>query len=182
MRAVAPDVLEEALNKIYTTIAKLKIQLLSSDDYRFYAREEVLNTHRDYLVNLIEDESIEQSVKDLAIRLIILIGNLRSSGEDYLVAYNLIAKYDMKVNLNAEISMNRCFHQANKMSSKCSFKVNEVGSSEVTIIHQISQGDLQEKHTFFGFDENYAYLDISDIGILKVGLSDNALLSPGIVY
>ena len=111
--------------------------MIPATDYRFYVRENVLDEHRDYLANLIEDEKTEQKVKELALRLIILIGNLRSSGEDYLVAYNLIVRHQITINLNAELSMNECFQQksASKTSQSVSFRVNDLSSSKVGVLH-----------------------------------------------
>ena len=131
LKQAAPEVLEEALVKIYHTTTALSMhtrasqpgtnghlggasfqkgtQSIASGHFQFYAREEILDEHRNYLVELVNDDTTQQNVKEVALRLIIVIGNLRSSGEDYLVAYNLISRHQLKVNLNAELSMNPGF-------------------------------------------------------------------------
>lgn len=71
--------------------------------------EEVLNDQRDFLVSLVEDHSVSTTIRDLAIRLIILIGNIRESGEDYLVAFNLIHSQNLKINLYHEMRHSLAF-------------------------------------------------------------------------
>ena len=172
LKKVAPEVLEDALMRIYQTIFKLKSHLISTDDYKFYAREEILNEHRNYLVDLINEEGTEQKIKELALRLIILIGNLRSSGEDFLVAYNLIVGHQLSINLNAELSMNRCFNQKSdsQSSQSASFRLNERSSSKVVLFLGQEYKFQKEQVVGLAFDEKFAFIDIKDDGILKIGL------------
>lgn len=76
-----------------------------SEEYRL-AHEEVLNQQRDFLISLVEDDNTNTKIKDLALKLIILIGNIRASGEDYLIALNLINKYSLTTNLFNELEHN----------------------------------------------------------------------------
>ena len=172
LRTLAPAVLNKALKKIYSTLVKIKVQLIDSDDYKFYAREETLNNHREYLVTIIEDEKVEQDTKDIAVKLIVLIGNLRASGEDYLVAYNLISKYQMTVNLNAELSQCSCFEQKSGLQdeSQTRFRLNTKNSSEVVVLHQTDQPDSFINLSTMAFDEQYAYIDCLSIGMFKIGI------------
>lgn len=132
----APEILEKALKKIYSTITQLKSGLLEASDYKFYAREEILNRHRDYLTKLARSEKSSQAVKELAIRLVVVIGNLRSSGEDYLVAYNLISEGSLKINLDAELSLNPHFHGSLASTDQQdgeAFKFNSKDSQEIEV-------------------------------------------------
>ena len=183
LRSVSPEILEQALRKIYTTVAKFKTQLVASDEYQFYTREEILNNHRGYLVGIIKDEGVSQDCKDLALRLILLIGNLRSSGEDYLVVYNLIQKYQMRINLNAEILLNSCFQGKEKVQNGkvASFKVNSSSSHSVTLLFEPQKSILVQKQVIFAFEPDYAYLFIKDSGLSKVGLTGAKHVSSGIV-
>ena len=172
LRKIAPEVLEDALMRIYQTIFKLKSHLISTDDYKFYAREEILNEHRSYLVDLINEEGTEQKIKELALRLIILIGNLRSSGEDFLVAYNLIVRHQLSINLNVELSMNRCFNQKSDSQSNqsASFRLNERSSSKVVLFLGQEYQFQTNQVVGLAFDEKFAFIDIKDDGILRIGL------------
>lgn len=184
LRTLAPAVLNKALKKIFSTLMKIKTDLINSDNYRFYTREETLNNHREYLVSIIEDANVEQNTKDIALKLIVLIGNLRTSGEDYLVAYNLISKYDMTINLSSElsqaISSNQMSGSENKAQSK--FSVNTSSSSEVIVLHQPDETHSFVNYSSMVFDEKYLYLDCISHGMYKIGISDAVNVSPGIVY
>ena len=78
----SPTILENALKNIYSVMVQLKSELIESNEYQFYEREQVLNRHRDYLIKLIKSkQKISGNVKDLALRILIIIGNIRESGE-----------------------------------------------------------------------------------------------------
>ena len=78
----SPTILENVLKNIYSIMVQLKSELIESNEYQFYEREQVLNRHRDYLIKLIKSkQKISGNVKDLALRILIIIGNIRESRE-----------------------------------------------------------------------------------------------------
>lgn len=92
--------------------------------------EEILNDQRDFLSSLVEDHSVSATIRELAIRLIVLIGNIRESGEDYLVAFNLIHSQNMNINLYHEMKHSLAFEdqkdeEENKVEA--TFKVQTNG-------------------------------------------------------
>ena len=93
-------------------MVQLKSELIESNECQFYEKEQVLSSHRDYLIGLIKSkQKISGNVKDLALRILIIIGNIRESGEDYLIAYNLIRENDMRISLDVELHLNRYFQE-----------------------------------------------------------------------
>ena len=183
LKQAAPQVLEKAMHNIYAAMIKLKTGLLSPDDYKFYAREQILNRHRDYLVNIIKDENASQVSKDLAIRLVIIIGNLRSSGEDYLVAYNLIKMMNLTINLDSELSLNKYFQsEESQEGSKETFKIDNKGSREVELMTGIGTDPTKYNQTLFTFDEKYAFVYNSYAGLFKYGLKNTPTTKAGLNY
>lgn len=75
-------------------------------DYEFFdTTEELLNNQRDFLVELATDQSSPKLIRELSVKIILLIGNIRESGEDLLVVYNLIKEQNINVNLYNELNL-----------------------------------------------------------------------------
>jgi hypothetical protein len=180
---IAPNILEKCLKKIYDTMTQLKSGMLDSDDYAFYAREEIMDRHRDYLVKLATSDKYTKKVKEMAIRLIIVSGNFRSSGEDYLVAYNLISDQNLTLNIDSELSLNKYFQEglvSSDSSEASSFKVNMKGSQEVEIVMGLNNDVNKNTFSRFAFEKNYIYIYNQNAGFFKFGLKQSLTSSPGI--
>lgn len=183
LKQSAPHVLENALQNIYGAMLKLKAGLIKPNDYKFFAREQILNRHRDYLVTLIQDETASQSVRDLAVKLVLIIGNLRCSGEDYLMAYNLIKTYNLTVNLDAELSLNKFFQSENSQEGlKESFKVNTKESKDVELMSGIGNDPTRYNFTQLSFDDRHMYLYNSYSGLYKYGIKATQTTKAGLKY
>lgn len=185
LSTVAPAVLEKALRNIYSSLTQLKTGLFNSNDYKFFAREEILTRHRDYLVKLFNDKFTSVGIKEMCIRLIVLIGNLRESGEDYLVVYNLIKENAMRLNIDPEISLNNYFQDSSRdsqNSEKIEFKINEKNSREIEFFTGSEIDPNQNNSTSFAFDKDYIYLDNVYTGMFKIAHKKSIILSPGMVY
>ena len=181
----APKILEKALKKIYSTIVQLRTSLFETTDYKFYAREEILNRHRDYLVKIFNSERTSQSIKELIIRLIIIIGNLRSSGEDYLIAYNMIAEASLKLNLDAELSLNKHFQESLTISEAKdvpAYKINENNHREIEILTGLEIDINYENYSRFAFDKKHIYIFNRCAGMFKIGLNQTITSTPGYLF
>lgn len=66
--------------------------------------ESTLNDQRSFLICLIEDTQICKEIKGLAIRIIVLFGKVRASGEDLLIAVNLINQHKLGLDLSNELN------------------------------------------------------------------------------
>ena len=183
-------------------------QILEANNYRFYEREKSLNEYRDYLVKLIEEKDAKQSVRDLALRLLILIANLRESGEDYLTAYNLIVKHQMKIDLRSELIVNsdlaQCVQKPKEEEEKTdeSLEQPEVReeftleqkpegfkycqASEVISIRELKESiddiDNCNEKLKFAFSDDCIYVDIAYEGIYKFGFKESTQTIPGKLY
>jgi hypothetical protein len=185
LSSVAPAVLEKAMRNVYASLTQLKTGLFGTDDYKFFAREEILTRHRDYLIKLFNDKFTSVGVKEMCIRLIILIGNLRESGEDYLVAYNLIKENALRLNIDPEISLNSYFQEssgASQSSNSIEFKINEKNSREIEFFTGSDIDPNQNTSTSFAFDKDYIYLDNIYTGMFRIAHKKSIILNPGMVY
>ena len=66
--------------------------------------ESTLNDQRKFLISLVNDDKIANEIKDVAIKIIVLFGKVRASGEDLLIAVNLINKHKSGLNLTNELN------------------------------------------------------------------------------
>ena len=101
----SPNVLMSSLKSLYQSFITSDCEqrrIVSSID--FYAEEELFNEVRTYLISLLEDKNAPPKVQEVCLKLILLIGNARGSGEDYLIVYNLIDQHGFDFNLDPEIS------------------------------------------------------------------------------
>ena len=181
--SIGSTILENALKNIYSVMIQLKTGLSDRNDYKFYAKESILNNHRDYLVNLIHNKDSSSEVKSLALKLVVLIGNLRESGEDYLCAYNLVKQYDLRLNLDAELALNKHFqdHSSNSIENyKPQFQLNEKNSKEIELLSGLGYEPNINYQTDIGFDDKYIYLFSNNCGLFKIGLKNTTTTKAGL--
>ena len=104
---------------------KIKTGLFKEFLYQYLNNtEEILNSLRDFLIECAADDSKNKSIRDLSVKIIILIGNLRESGEDLLTAYNLIKDYQMSINVRNELGLIVENQQTSKETDDLEFKKN----------------------------------------------------------
>lgn len=182
---LSPSILENALKNIYSVLVQLKSGLLKTEDYKFYEREQVFNRHRDYLVELVKSDKVSDVIKQYAVKILIVIGNLRESGEDYLIAFNLIRQNDLKVNIDAEICQNQYFQElgsSNTQEIVSKFKLLENESTEVEFMTGIGTDPNVREHTHFTFDDKYVYLWNHNTGLFKIGMKSTTSTKRGLIY
>lgn len=78
----------------------------------FNTHESFINDQRDFLVSLIEDPDVSLTTKEISAKIILLLGNTRASGEDLLVAFNLIKTQNLSINVYNELSVNNILNEA----------------------------------------------------------------------
>ena len=182
---LSPSILENALKNIYSVLIQLKSGLLKTDDYKFYEREQIFNRHRDYLVELVKSDKISDAIKQYAVKILIVIGNLRESGEDYLIAFNLIRQNNLKVNIDAELSQNIYFQELGSSNTEeiaRKFKLLENESTEVEFMTGIGNDPNVNSHTNFTFDDKYVYLWNYNTGLFKIGMKSTISTKRGLIY
>ena len=120
--------------------------------------EEILNNLRDFLVECAIDESCEKPIRDLSVKIIILIGNLRESGEDFLIAFNLIKDYQIDVNLRNELGIITESQGIDDENTDSDFKMITEDSDSIHMISSSYTIPYTQDYSSIVFDENYAYI------------------------
>ena len=90
-----------------------------------------ITEQRDFLVSLVKDDTINSTIKELAIRIILLFGYLRESGEDYLVAFNLLHDFPVKINISNELSRSYLSDTTNAEENKDAPDIKMEGELEI---------------------------------------------------
>ena len=165
---------------------QLKSGLIESNQYQFYEREQVFDKHRDYLIKLIKSkQKISGNVKDLSLRILIIIGNIRESGENYLIAYNLIRENYMKISLDVELHLNRYFQEtasSHSDESATKLRLEEKDSKEVEFMTGFGSDPSIYNQTDFAFNDRYAYLLNYSQGLFQFGLKKTVTTKKGLNY
>ncbi|CAI2362161.1 unnamed protein product [Moneuplotes crassus] len=179
-----PKVQEGALKLFYSSILEQKFKDIDPNTYEFYSREQILNKTMNYLTKFAEAEESSKQIKELVVRLIIMIGNIRQSGEDYLVAFNIIMTHSLKMNLYPELSMNPYLQsiqeKVDSNEKKSLFTLNDKKCEEVEIYAGADGNIDSKKHTRLSFGQKFMYL--YQDGIYKIGYQKSPNSLPGIVY
>jgi hypothetical protein len=152
--------LENSMKEIYTILARVNTGLLKSDNYQFFAHKEILNRHRDFLVSLVEDQNTPLQLKELAVKIILLVGNLRKSGEDYIIVYNLIRNHQLNVNVYSELALTKHLHEEEKDTKEngLKFKMNEEARKEVEILIGLDADPYKNNYTSMTHDKDHVYI------------------------
>ena len=173
-----PKLLYTSLKSLYQSFVTIECENrrnVTSFDY--YCEEELFNEIRTYLVSLLSDRNSTDEVKEICIKLILLIGNIRGSGEDFLVAYNLINKHGYDFNIDAELSqckfVESSSHSLSEGEADDRLKVSYEGSRSA---HILKGGDIDfDFNTYLNmaFDSHFIYLYDQEKGLFKFGASDS---------
>ena len=188
---VSSDAQEKALQRFYTSVYHKEPRNFNPSSAEFYAREDKLNQYMNFFTHLLDSEGTSETVKELAIRLILLVANIRKSGEDYLVAYNYISSRNWKINLHAELSLNPYLKGIDieepeskpiVIEPEGDFEINFDDSRKFKMDNPTDHELNFATRCSFAFAEDYFYLFIRNNGIVKIGYRDTGGVSAGRVY
>jgi hypothetical protein len=180
-----PSFLVSSLRSLYqsfiTTPCEMKRNVSKFD---FYAEEELFNEFRTFMVKLIENKNSTPLIQELCLKLILLIGNSRGSGEDYLIVYNLINQHGFDFNLDDVLSQCKFVETKGKGADgeEETLKVSYEGSSSG---HILKGGDFDLD---FGSaitlttDNEYIYAYQTDKGLFKLGFKNSIDTKLGTLY
>lgn len=78
---------------------------------------------------MVQDETVDKDIKVLAIKILVLFGKARASGEDLLVAINLVNQYQIGIDLTNELNfkVNNSEGAASDANAKDSFRIDTEG-------------------------------------------------------
>jgi len=180
-----PKLLEGILKSLYESFITTKDEVRRCvANLDFYAEEELLNELRNFLIGHIHNKNSSNLVHELCLKLIILIGNQRGSGEDYLITYNLISNHGFDFNLDPELSQCRFVESKGEgtKGGEDQLKVSYEGSSQG---HILKGGDCEidfNAALTLTADTDFIYLYQKDQGLFKYGHSDSVDTKIGYLY
>jgi hypothetical protein len=168
-------ILETSLTSIYQTMVRTPCeQLRDVSSFDFYSREELYNECRKYLIELLKDSKASNTVKELSAKIILLIGNIRGSGEDFLIVYNLIRELGLDFNIDTELSQNKFVEikQEGSKEGEEQLKVSYEGNKSAYILKGGDDDPDYYNPVNITMDSEYIYLYQSGKGVFKFGQSD----------
>lgn len=172
IRTINKDMLVNSLEYLYQTLRFAEPGSLYSTDKLSFMIDSNLNDARSFLVNIIEDAQSAKRAVELAYKILLLLGIVRSNVEDLLLVSTLLMKYNAQVDLRQELELlkEEGDSTGDDASSKRDFKerlVTKVG----TIFYLKSGTHVQEikQKAAFASDGQYIYMHQEGLGLLKMG-------------
>lgn len=179
-----PNILIGTLRSLYEAFITTQCELRRNvNNFDFYAEEELLNELRTFLIKTIKSKSVSVEIQELSLKLILLIGNQRGSGEDYLIVYNLIAQNGFNFNLDPELSQCRYIEsKGHGEKGEEELKISYEGSLSGNVLKG-GDCDLDFNAAFnITSDSTHIYIYQKDKGLHKFGYSDSVDTKIGRLY
>jgi hypothetical protein len=102
---VAPNILKSSLEYLYDNLRSASPGSLYGVNKTFFVSDQSLNEARSFLNHILEDpKCTDLRIKELCLRLILVIGIMRANAEDFILAINLIEKHKFEFDISEEIS------------------------------------------------------------------------------
>lgn len=98
-------ILKSSLQYLYESFRNASPAALYGINKTFFVSDQSVNEARSFLTQILEDEKqADLEVKQIALKLILVIGIMRANVEDLTLAINLIEKQKFKFDISEEIS------------------------------------------------------------------------------
>jgi hypothetical protein len=118
LKSLLPTVLQSALQGVYNSLLDTRPADLFSTELNSYSVDGLLTKCRTFLVNVIDDAATTSVIRELCVKIILLIGNVRASAEDLLYVSNLVKKHNMSVNFDQELSRFSFENRSNELTER----------------------------------------------------------------
>jgi hypothetical protein len=105
IRAINKDMLVNSLEYLYQTLRYAEPGSLYSTDKLSFMIDSNLNDARSFLVGIIEEKGSIPRAIELAFKIILLLGIVRSNVEDFLLVATLLDKHSGSVDLREELEI-----------------------------------------------------------------------------
>lgn len=105
IRTINKDMLVNSLEYLYQTLRFAEPGSLYSTDKLSFMIDSNLNDARSFLVSIIEDKASVKRAVELAFKIILLLGIVRSNVEDLLLVATLLDKHNAEVDLRMELEL-----------------------------------------------------------------------------
>lgn len=105
IKSINKDMLVNSLEYLYQTLKFAEPGSLYSTDKLSFMIDSNLNDARQFLVQIIEDSSANKRAVELAYKIILLLGIVRSNVEDFIIVATLLDKHNSQVDLRQELEI-----------------------------------------------------------------------------
>ena len=104
IQTIAPHILKSSLKYLYESFRNASPLSLYGIDKTFFVADQSVNEAREFLTNIIENPANKDiETKELALKMILVIGIMRANAEDFVLGINLIEKHQFKFDISEEI-------------------------------------------------------------------------------
>jgi hypothetical protein len=104
MQHVAPSLLHSSLEYLYESFKNASPLSLYGIDKNFFVSDMSINEARAFLAEIVADPlQKDQKTKELALKLIMVLGIMRANVEDMVLAINLMETHNFVVDISEEI-------------------------------------------------------------------------------
>jgi hypothetical protein len=101
----APHILKSSLEYLYESFRSASPASLYGVNKTFFVSDQTVNEARGFLSDILDDPNQSDTrVKELALKLILVIGIMRANIEDFVLAINLIEKHRFDFDISEEIN------------------------------------------------------------------------------
>ena len=105
VRSLSKDALLSSLEYLYQTLRASEPNSLYGTDKLSFMVDSNLNDARAFLFDLAQDTKAPDRAKELALKLILLLGIVRSNAEDLLLVASLLSKLQPNIDLREELAL-----------------------------------------------------------------------------
>lgn len=105
IRSINKDMLVNSLEYLYQTLRFAEPGSLYSTDKLSFMIDSNLNDARSFLVSIIEEGTSVKRATELAFKILLLLGIVRSNVEDLLLVATLLDKHQAQVDLRQELEL-----------------------------------------------------------------------------
>jgi hypothetical protein len=181
IRNVNKEMLVNSLEYLYQTLRFAEPGSLYSTDKLSFMIDSNLNDARQFLVSLIEEGKGPQRAVELAFKIILLLGIVRSNVEDFLIVATLLDRYksspvDLRQELDLLIKEGACEVEGpeDPAQSKKHVKFGEKKTTKSGLIFYLKAGQHQQEikqRASFAIDgeAQTVYMHQEGLGLLKMG-------------
>jgi hypothetical protein len=203
---LSEEKLFEVLQLVYSTF--YSYQIAKELDLKKFAEFSIFAKPKEVLKKIINSESTKKECKDMALKTYVLLACKLDNPEDILLSYNLVKKFNPKLNIYAELCLNEDFKklkesESNLIQEEFTYQDEDDVEEEKTqanfdanpnmeftkVIQNLSSTSSSDSDPIdltnidsITFDEQFAYVIHTSYGLVKLGKSDKEGIEKGKLY
>lgn len=165
IKSINKDMLVNSLEYLYQTLRFAEPGSLYSTDKLSFMIDSNLNDARGFLISIIEDQAnSNKRAVELAFKIILLLGVVRSNVEDLLLVATLLDKHNIQVDLRPELELLKEENSLDNQEGSDSIQKKDFSERKVTrtgTIFYLKSGTYQQEikqRASFASDGQYIYM------------------------